>query len=337
MKRGIKTAFVYIGLVIGAGFASGREIMEYFNIPSGKSQTGVILASFLFIFICCIILRRAYSRNIYTFDEYLNTVSGKFSIPVKAFMLLYLFCGFFTMLSGSGALLSQSFMLPPSAGAVLMAAITFGVLSFDLRGIVAVNAVLVPCMIAGIIYVCISSVIFGTEPAFSLRTLTHSSLLSAVCYVSYNTVSAASVLVPLSKDITQKEIRIASVTGGFILGLLILVIQTAQSLNFDLLWNSEIPMLKLSAMAGKLEKNVLTLILFMAICTTAVSQGFGILEHFHFKTRKFSVFGAAALCSAALPFAFLKFSALVAQLYSFFGIAGLFWMIWIIIDYFFRT
>ena len=57
MKQGLYLAFVYIGLVIGAGFASGREIMEYFNIPSGRDHSGIVLATFLLIVICYMILR----------------------------------------------------------------------------------------------------------------------------------------------------------------------------------------------------------------------------------------------------------------------------------------
>ena len=52
MKQGFNLAFVYIGLVIGAGFASGREIMEYFNFPSGTDHSGIILATFLLIAVC---------------------------------------------------------------------------------------------------------------------------------------------------------------------------------------------------------------------------------------------------------------------------------------------
>ena len=45
MRQGLSLAFVYIGLVIGAGFASGREIMEYFNVPTQSDHRGVVLAT----------------------------------------------------------------------------------------------------------------------------------------------------------------------------------------------------------------------------------------------------------------------------------------------------
>lgn len=333
MKQGLYLAFVYIGLVIGAGFASGREIMEYFNIPSGRDHSGIVLATFLLIVICYMILRRAYLSDLSTCDEYLHAVAGRAARPIKLLMQLYLFCGFFTMLSGSGALLSQSLMLPSVLGNFLLAFICFLVLVFDLRGVVTVNLVLVPCMIFGIIYICLCTAVFGAKEAFSFHSLTRGMLTSAICYVSYNTISAPSVLVPLQKGITVRGIRIAAVGGGFVLGLLILCIWLSQSLCFDVLWDSPLPMLKLAAMAGRRQKQLYALVLFMAICTTAVSQGFGILSGFHLTTRRQKAYGAGVLCLLALPFSLVGFSDLVAQLYSFFGVAGLVLTIVITIDF----
>ncbi len=336
MKRGLSLAFVYIGLVIGAGFASGREIMEYFNFPSQTDHSGIVLATFLLILLCYMILQRANRAGIKTYEEYLFLVAGKLAGPVKVFMLFYLFCGFFTMLAGSGALLSQNYMLPPIAGVLLLAGICFLVLTLDLKGIVAVNVVLVPCMIFGILYLCITAAIFGTTTTFSLGQMTGGVLTSAICYVSYNTISAATVLVPLQKGMGTKEIRIGAVVGGFVLGFLVLVIWAGQNLFFDALWDSEIPMLKLAAMVGRTQKQMYALVLFMAILTTAVSQGFGILSSFGVKKTKERCFLSGILCLLAIPFALLGFSNLVAHLYAFFGMVGLLWMGWVMAEYFLR-
>ena len=333
MKKALSLAFVYIGLVIGAGFASGREIMEYFNLPSGTDHSGIVLATFLLIGVCYLVLSRANQENITTCNEYLVAVAGRFAPALKTFLFVYLFCGFFTMLSGSGALLAQSYMLPDPVGIFLLAAVCFLVLSFDLRGIVAANALMVPCMILGILYICVSAALFGTTDVFSFHGITRGILTSAICYVSYNTISAPSVLVPLQGGMTSKEIRIAAIAGGFSLGLLILVIWASQGMFFDALWDSQLPMLKLAAMAGRLQKKVYTAVLFMAICTTAVSQGFGILQSFPLKILSQRMTGAGFLCLLAMPFAFIDFSSLVAHLYGFFGAVGILWMGWLFMEY----
>ncbi len=336
MKQGLALAFVYIGLVIGAGFASGREIMEYFNLPSGTDHSGIVLATFLLVVVCYLILRRAYLGGITTCDGYLKAVVGRFAGGMKVFLFLYLFCGFFTMFSGSGALLAQSYMLPKWVGIFLLALICFPVLSFDLKGIVAANTFMVPCIIAGILYICFSAAIFGTTQVFSYQGITGGMLTSALCYVSYNTVSAPSVLVPLQQGITPRGIKVASLVGGFSLGILILVIWAGQNLAIDALWESQLPMLKLAAMAGRLQKKVYTTVLLMAILTTAISQGFGILQNFSLSTRKEKTIGAGVLCLLAIPFALIDFSTLVKHLYGFFGFTGLLWMGWIFVEYLWR-
>ena len=45
MKKALNISALYIGLVIGAGFASGREILEYFNLKNQRDLSGIILAT----------------------------------------------------------------------------------------------------------------------------------------------------------------------------------------------------------------------------------------------------------------------------------------------------
>ena len=40
--------FIYIGTVIGAGFASGREIIEFFGVYGVKGIFGMIISGVLF-------------------------------------------------------------------------------------------------------------------------------------------------------------------------------------------------------------------------------------------------------------------------------------------------
>lgn len=335
MKKILKLMFVYIGLIIGAGFASGREILEYFNFRSNTSVCGVVLAAFLFAAICYIILSKCSENGISDYDTYLNSVAGSLAPAVRWFMLIYMFCGLFVMFSGSGALIYSLTPMPEIAGVILMAFICFCTLSFDLKGIVAINAMLVPLMICGIIYVSVCAAIFGDAMTFSAEQyISGGALLSAVCYTAYNTVTAGAVLVPLSKGADKKTIRISAIAGGFIIGILITFVWAVQGMNFDAVWDSELPMLELAALCGKSCKRVYSAVMFMAMCTTAVSHGFGIMAHFsdRIKTRWQKVGFVAVLCLCAIPPAMYGFSNLVAQIYAIFGYIGMVWMIWIIID-----
>lgn len=326
MKKALKIAFVYIGLVIGAGFASGREIFEYFNLASRRDFTGIIFAAIGFCLIGCIIATLAKRFYVSSFDELIEAVAPHTALPIKLLMLAFMFCGFFTMLSASGAIFYNSFSLSPKIGIWALALLCFAVFSFDLKGIVAINSVMVPFMLIGILFLCISSILYGSAPAFSpLYKLRQSFIISALCYVSYNTVTAGSVLVPLAASNKQSELSLAALISGSVLGILIFLIWTVLNSYYDFAFSAEMPLLDLAALHGSLFKAVYAVVLFMALCTTAISHGFGIISKFHFSNTPQRVLTSALLCIVAVPFADFGFSKLVSLVYSSFGFIGLIW------------
>lgn len=333
MKEIISISSVFIGLVIGAGFASGREIFEYFSIPSVTDLTGIAIATISFGAICYITMHLAQKINCTDFDSLISRLSGRFSSVVKLFMFSYMFCGFFVMMSACGALASEALNLSPQYGIWLLSLVCFLVFSFDVKGLVTFNTVLVPLMVAGMIFVCLSS-IFTVLPTFAaFDTLKKNPLVSALCYVSYNTITAGAVLVPLSVAANKKQLAAASAVSGAVLGLLIFTAWLCMNLQFNRLLPSEMPLLELAADKGKVTTVIYTLVLFMALCTTAVSQGFGILSKFKLQKTSHRCLAAAALCLFAIPFANFGFSALVSKLYSAFGYAGLLWTAFVLWKY----
>lgn len=325
MKNGLKIAFVYIGLVIGAGFASGREILEYFNMRSRTNLFPVVLAFFMFVLVSYLILYRTKKLGISDFGEFVDSVAGRFGGFIKAVMYIFMFCGFFVMLSAGGALFESGFNCNGKLGIILMSLICFLVFSFDIKGIVVLNTVLVPFMIIGIAYLSVTSILYSSA-AVSAFPLAENSLVSAVCYVSYNTITAGAVLVPLYSILDSKSIKVGAIVGSGVLCLLIFIIRAALNVYYDKILYSEMPMLDMAVLRGNIYRLVYIFVLFTSICTTAVSHGFGILSRFRFKTVRGRVIGAAVFCLAALPFSDLNFSFLVASLYSVFGYIGLLWL-----------
>ena len=325
MINGMKIAFVYVGLVIGAGFASGREIFEYFNLRSRESILPVILAFSMFFMISYIILYKAKKYRICDFGEFVDKVAGRLGKFIKLIMYLFMFCGFFVMLSAGGELFESGLGINHKWGVGVLSLICFIVFSFDIKGIVAINTILVPFMIAGISYLSVTSLIYGSVSASSF-SITQNSLVSAVCYVSYNTITAGAVLVPLYSILDKKAIKYGALLGSGALCLLILLIRAVLNMYYDRIFYSEMPMLDLAVIRGIIYQYIYTTVLFTSICTTAVSHGFGVLSRFRFKTAKHRVVGSAAFCLAALPFSDLNFSFLVSSLYSVFGYIGILWM-----------
>ncbi len=333
MKKILSISSVFIGLVIGAGFASGKEIFTFFCLPSQTDFTGIILATISFGAVCFIIMHLSQKCGSKTFDQLIEQLCGSFASAIKLFMLAFMFSGFFIMLSACGVLAKETFSLSPQLGIWFLALVCFAVFSFDVRGLVAINTALVPIMLAGMTYVCLSAGLAALPVFSAFESIKTNPLISALCYVSYNTITAGAVLVPLSFAATRKQIIGASAVSSFILGITIFIAWLCMNHFYKGLANSEMPLLELAARDGEFSKKCYTLVLFMALCTTAVSHGFGILSKFRFKTTTRRIAASAILCLSAIPLASLGFSSLVANLYSAFGYAGIFWTGFIIIKY----
>lgn len=328
MKKALKISALYIGLVIGAGFASGREILEYFNLKNQKDLSGIILAAFMFSSVAYIILTKAKTNGICDFFEFVGLVSGRWGVYIKTFMFCYMFTSFFVMISAGGSLFSLVFAADKKIGIFVMSLLCFFVLIFGTGGIEILNAFLVPFMICGILALCIFSVIGKSAPAVKLISEAKNNfLLSALCYASYNTINAGAVLVPACKNVQKKDIIFSSAISGAILGILIFAVWITLNLYFDEVIFSDFPLAVAAQKCGEFFKTVYSAVLFAAICTTAASSGYGVISAFCPKTNKDRFFPSLLLCLLAAPLASFGFSGLVANVYSVFGYFGLFWLL----------
>lgn len=102
-KTSLKWMFLIIGTTIGAGYASGRELWQFFGSES-------VLAIFLFIFIfslsCFIIMKISFEKKTIHFHPVLQTLVGKkLSYFYDIVIIIYLFTTTVVMLAGGKATL----------------------------------------------------------------------------------------------------------------------------------------------------------------------------------------------------------------------------------------
>ena len=64
VPESVKAAMVIIGTVIGAGFASGQEVMRFFTGYGAKGLISIVLSGLLFIWICCLVFKGTQTRSL---------------------------------------------------------------------------------------------------------------------------------------------------------------------------------------------------------------------------------------------------------------------------------
>src|SRR5699024_97759 len=114
---------------------------------------GMVLSSFLFMFIGAFFLSKIYEKKINGYENLINNIFGeKLGFFIDTVIILSLFIGYFIMVSGSGALFNQEFNLSKNIGIYLMVILSFITFLFSLEGLSFINSILVPLLVLGIIY-----------------------------------------------------------------------------------------------------------------------------------------------------------------------------------------
>ena len=100
----LNVALMFVGAIMGAGFASGREIWQFFGVFGEKGQIGVLLVGVLFIMLGTM---TAYiARKLNTSDMGRIIVPGnnqKISNLISWFMAFILFTVLINMTAACGA------------------------------------------------------------------------------------------------------------------------------------------------------------------------------------------------------------------------------------------
>ncbi|MFZ5646500.1 MAG: hypothetical protein ACOY30_02660 [Bacillota bacterium] len=328
--NGFQIASAFIGVTIGAGFASGQEVLQFFSFFGPASFAAITLTSFLFAFFAMLILRYGARLNATSHREVVYRTGGKVTgLVVDVTITFFLFGSFTAMLAGTGASLSQQFGLPPFYGSLLMAMVSLATVLTGLCGIVSALSFLVPVMIGGIIVLAGAVLVAFPGGLADLRyyaqpwaAVIPSWPLSALTYVSYNLVVAVAILSPMGRLAgSESDIEKGSVAGGIGLGLGITAINMVL-LAVPESFGYSIPMSYVVNLFSPLAGTGYTLILLAAIFSTAVGGLYGFTARLTPPDEPRFKLLAAAVALGGVIASNIGFTNLVRFLYTGVGIAG---------------
>ena len=72
MKNILKSVFVIVGAVVGAGFASGQEIYLFFYQYGINGMIGILVSSILLGIVICKVFSICKNKEIKNYREFLN-------------------------------------------------------------------------------------------------------------------------------------------------------------------------------------------------------------------------------------------------------------------------
>ncbi|WP_312093927.1 YkvI family membrane protein [Aminipila sp.] len=289
----LSVALMYVGTIMGAGFASGREIWQFFCVFQDKGYIGIFVIGIMFMVIG--VMTSKIARTLGTNDM------GKVIVPgnnpklvefVGYFMALMLFTVLITMSSAGGALFCQQFgQSRILGGAVIILLVILTVIGgFD--RVSKVFRWMMPILVIAVVSVCLM-VIFMDLPQsekqaeISISPLTPNWFLSAMQYISYNVLALVPIVATASVNAkSDKHAFLGTALGAVFLGLLAFVLGTALFTDMGFSQAMDMPMLGYSAKISKSVNLVYTCVLLFAIYASATSNYYGFTTKMKFQKHR---------------------------------------------------
>lgn len=331
MKNILLVTSLYVAAVVGAGFASGQEILAFFVRYGNLSVLGVFAAAVMFGFFAFAILEGCRHYGCSSFDRYAEKISGKIiSVVIRILSGLFLFCVFCAMLAGGGEVGGAMFGVPKSAAITIIAAFCLVIFSAKRRGFVMFNGILGAVITAGILFACLYILKYREMYVFANMAVKVG--ISSVSYVSYNLLTSAVTLAAFGSRLkSRRECVAAGVFSGIVIGAMMLGIWCVISIYYGKISLGALPMLTLMLRQNPVLSAVYGLILLAAMLTTAVASGYGVIDMvggFKLKGNLVGVF----LVVLGYLFSGLGFEGLVDNAYRMCGYFGLLLLVIVAVD-----
>lgn len=326
-----KIAATYIGTVVGAGFASGQEVLQFFAHFGFKGLWGLLFATSMFAFFGWVVMDLGARLNAGSHLEVIYSASGEWLGKVIDYVITFFLFGALTaMLAGAGAIFAEQFHWPALLGSIVMVVVTLITVMLGLNGVITSISLVVPVLLASVVGLGIWTAVatgFFANPVISnlpTRAAVPYWPLSAVVYVSYNLVMAVAILAPMGSKYKEPAlIKRGALLGGLGLGIGALAIFLSLAPNLPHAARYEVPMIFVAGQFAPLFKTLYSLVLLAEIYTTAVGNLYGFAARLTPidapKARYFVIISSIIALLASQ----LGFTRLVRILYPAVGYAGI--------------
>lgn len=320
--------WVIIGSLIGAGFASGKEIYYFFYQYGEIGAVGILLASCLFGYLIWKTFTILDHKPIRNYREFLEEIMGKpKGMPIVHKMInVFILLEFYIMVAGFGAYLNQEFGIPSFIGAIILSIATYFTCKRSMQGIEKANKIVIPILILFIIHMGVQNVDNHTVETLNFEINVNQNLFlgigNAVLYASYNGILLVPVLIGLKNEKNRKN-------NGKIAGITAILIAILALCIFHILmqgsvadYTSDIPIVQIARSYGEFYPFLYGIMIAISIYTSAIAICFGLLENVATLSSDNNLFLLKCVCVSSVFVSCIGFSNLVERLYPLLGIFG---------------
>ncbi|MGG0654936.1 YkvI family membrane protein [Rummeliibacillus pycnus] len=340
MKKSIEIAGAFIGVIVGAGFASGQEILQFFTGFGWWGVVGTAIATVLFAFLGMNLTTLGSRLNATSHKEVVYKICGKYLGAVVDFVITFFLFGVaVVMFAGAGSIFENQFGISAMYGSLAMLIVTILTLMFNVQKIIAIISAITPFLMVLVVIIAGYSIFTTDLTAVQMDKLAKQQnsgasnwILGALLYVSYNIAAGASMLTVMGgQEKDEKIARRGGILGGIGLGLLILLINVAIFTKLDQVGGTDMPMLVLATKISPILGVLMSIALLGMIYNTAVGMLYAFSVRIVPARSKHFNWVVWVIGAIGFGLSFVGFIKLVGTVYPAMGYLGFILMISIVI------
>ena len=330
-RRTRDAVFQLTGAIVGAGFASGREIMRFFSRYGVFSWIGIGLAVITIGAFALALLKKAKEADVTSLTQFCRTFLGKAGVVGSIAFAVLLGATGGSMLAASGEIGALALPIHGAYWIVLFVTLAAG-LFFSRRSLTPlaqVGKLLVPALLI-IFGLCL---MLPEKTAVSTQALAPGWIkilevaLGGISYGALNVTLAAGVMCEVGRTMADKKaVRTAIFLGLCLLALLSLA--NAALMRQPQLQNAALPMVMLLNNYGKVGYWMAIIGLYLAVFSTLLAMTRGFLNMFTCYIPNWRAFAITGV--VFLLFAVIGFARLVGIVYPALGFLCLLLLLWML-------
>lgn len=332
-------ALMYVGTIMGAGFASGREIWQFFGVFGDKAYIGVLFVGILFVVMG--MMTSYIARELNTNDMGKVIVPGNNEVVVDLvgkFMAIILVTVLITMSAAGGSIFSQQFGQNKVLGGIIIVFLVVVTVLGEFERVSKVFRLIMPVLFLLVVGVCFLVIFTDIGQSNYDEEILPSPMastwwLAAMLYISYNILSVIPIVATASVNAkNEKHALWGTCLGGIFLGLLAFVLIIALQKDMSFSQALDLPMLGYSTRISPVINIMYTIVLLVAVYSSATSNFYGFTTKLKESPKK----KRRIILTAVISFfcGLVGFKKVVAYMFPFEGFLGFIIIAMIIINFF---
>ncbi len=331
-------ALMYLGTIMGAGFASGREAWQYFGLFDDNAYFGLCIAGFLFIAVGMMTGYLGIHLKSKDIGVIILPIRNKVLSEILGYIVaLMIYTALISMSAAGGSLLNQQFGLHKAVGGLLVVFLVIITVLGDFERVSKVFRFIMPILFVIVVslclYVSLTWVKVPKTVEYKASPMASTWPVAAVVYVSYNIMGTIPIVSESALNAKNKTHALTGAcVGGLFLAILGFVLVMALQKDVNMTNALDLPMLGFATQVSPAVNAVFAAVLFLAIYSAATSTYYGFtgkLRNDHNKKKKVIFF---ALLGFVLGLA--GFKNIIAYIYPLEGYIGFIIIILITINFF---